>query len=350
MLTLAKGYFGWLLKTKLVVVLSGIATLILSTSLIRISTCFPGSSAATTASPTVLWNTANSLHHHRSDSQNYNTNNRPFRVNNNTVQQQQGLHPPVDLTYVNVMDGKHPHLGATSPHDIHEVGFYVPNVTQLRSNPPPFSWTSHELERACHRRDGPYEALQRIKISDDRPSAPRLGGRPAAANKILCVIYSIEKNRNRYQAIRETWGPRCDGFFVASDHTDPSVDAVHIVHAGPEAYSNMYQKIRSIWAYIYVHFYSDFDWFHLGGDDMFVMVENLRSYVESDEIQMAANNGGSASSSSTTKNNMQVPLFLGGSISYAGDMKRVYQSGGPGKCMRENSKKCHFTSTVLCSP
>lgn len=32
-------------------------------------------------------------------------------------------------------------------------------------------------------------------------------------------------------------------------------------------------------------FRKDFDWFLLGGDDMFIIVENLRKYVLSKEIQ-----------------------------------------------------------------
>lgn len=49
-----------------------------------------------------------------------------------------------------------------------------------------------------------------------------------------------------------------------------------IKHEGPETYSNMWQKVRAIWKYISFHYKDDFDWFVLGGDDLFVIVENLR--------------------------------------------------------------------------
>ena len=49
-----------------------------------------------------------------------------------------------------------------------------------------------------------------------------------------------------------------------------------IKHEGPEEYNNMWQKSRAIWKYINFHYINDFDWFVLGGDDLFVIVENLR--------------------------------------------------------------------------
>ena len=49
-----------------------------------------------------------------------------------------------------------------------------------------------------------------------------------------------------------------------------------IKHEGPEEYNNMWQKSRAIWKYINFHYIDDFDWFVLGGDDVFVIVENLR--------------------------------------------------------------------------
>ncbi|CAN0444281.1 unnamed protein product, partial [Hapterophycus canaliculatus] len=49
-----------------------------------------------------------------------------------------------------------------------------------------------------------------------------------------------------------------------------------IKHEGPEEWENMWQKSRAIWKYIDRHYKNDFDWFVLGGDDIFLIVENLR--------------------------------------------------------------------------
>lgn len=46
----------------------------------------------------------------------------------------------------------------------------------------------------------------------------------------------------------------------------------------------MWQKSRSIWKYINAHLVNEYDYFLLGGDDMFYIIENLRAYLGSDEI------------------------------------------------------------------
>ena len=48
---------------------------------------------------------------------------------------------------------------------------------------------------------------------------------------------------------------------------------------GEESYNNMWQKSRSIWKYIGKHFTGKYDFFLLGGDDMWFIVENLRLYL-----------------------------------------------------------------------
>lgn len=54
-----------------------------------------------------------------------------------------------------------------------------------------------------------------------------------------------------------------------------------IKHEGPEEWNNMWQKSRAIWKYINYHYKDDYDWFVLGGDDIFIIVENLRKVPNS---------------------------------------------------------------------
>ena len=42
-------------------------------------------------------------------------------------------------------------------------------------------------------------------------------------------------------------------------------------------------RTRSNWRYVHTHYRNDFDLFIFGGDDMYVLVENLRAYVQTDE-------------------------------------------------------------------
>lgn len=140
---------------------------------------------------------------------------------------------------------------------------------------------------------------------------------------------------------------KCDGFMVASNKTDTALGTVDIVHEGPEEYNNIWQKVRSIWSYIYDNYYNDYDWFHIGGDDLFVLVENLRLYLESEEIRTAANGGIYLPDGTETQ---QTPLFLGRRFAYQGDMENIFNSGGSGYTMNKAALKRLVVDGIPNSP
>ena len=74
---------------------------------------------------------------------------------------------------------------------------------------------------------------------------------------------------------------------MISQHLSFNISAVNIKHEGEESWNNMWQKIRSIWKYVHLNYRDDFDWFLLGGDDMYYIVENLKTYLESTEVVTA---------------------------------------------------------------
>lgn len=94
--------------------------------------------------------------------------------------------------------------------------------------------------------------------------------------KVLCAIYTHAPLHPLARAAALTWGVQCDGFLAFSTETIPELGFLDLVHNGPEAYGNMFQKVRSIWAYIYRHYRDQFDFFHLSGDDTYLLVNNLR--------------------------------------------------------------------------
>jgi hypothetical protein len=107
--------------------------------------------------------------------------------------------------------------------------------------------------------------------------------------KLFCGTYTMEKNHDgNVKTLRSTWAKRCDGWVAFSTADDPSLPALSIPHEGEESYDNMWQKSRAIWRYIGAHYMEDFDWFLLGGDDMYYIVENLRYYLGSAQVQEAA--------------------------------------------------------------
>ena len=109
----------------------------------------------------------------------------------------------------------------------------------------------------------------------NKPSSPR----------ILCMVYTHSGAHDRIQAIVNTWGSRCDGFFAASNKTDLSINTINLTHNGPEAYSNMWQKVRSMWRYAHDFFLYDYDYFHISGDDSYVVVDNMKAYFLGEQVE-----------------------------------------------------------------
>lgn len=150
--------------------------------------------------------------------------------------------------------------------------------------------------------------------------------------RILCAIYTYEKRQEMATTIADTWGWKCDGFFAASTKTiheefDPDVStkevnglgSVDLPHLGPEQYENMWQKTRSILAYMHDNYLESFDFFFLSGDDTYLIVENLRRTL----ISM----GDDA---------WEYPLYLGHWIPY-GSNGSYFCGGGPGYVLNRKS-------------
>lgn len=127
---------------------------------------------------------------------------------------------------------------------------------------------------------------------------------------------------------------KCDGFVVVSDKTDLSLGAINVPHEGPEEYSNKWQKVKSGWTFVYQNYYSRYDWFFLAQVDSFLIIENLRYYLESDEIQMAENGGRTDASG-----RLQTPLYLGRRFALAGLESEIYNNNGPGYVLNKAALK-----------
>ena len=83
--------------------------------------------------------------------------------------------------------------------------------------------------------------------------------------KVLCMLYTYDKNHDRVKAVANTW----------STLTNETIGIVDLPHFGEEAYDNMWQKTRCILAYVHDNYLDEYDYFWLGGDDFYLIVENL---------------------------------------------------------------------------
>eukprot|EP00532_Pseudo-nitzschia_australis_P011035 CAMPEP_0168230152 /NCGR_PEP_ID=MMETSP0140_2-20121125/15754_1 /TAXON_ID=44445 /ORGANISM="Pseudo-nitzschia australis, Strain 10249 10 AB" /LENGTH=1107 /DNA_ID=CAMNT_0008162207 /DNA_START=48 /DNA_END=3371 /DNA_ORIENTATION=+ len=242
----------------------------------------------------------------------------------------------IDISFVDVSNGhqEHPHMPAL---DAKGLPGYIHDETALRKNPPPLKYP--DMKKGCDNRDDHYKMMHnRIVVETEYDKKMEESGKKR--DKIFCLVYTIESGHPKIPLIRETWGPKCDGFMVGSTKTDVSIGAVNIQHEGPEEYDNIWQKVRSMWSYIYDNYYEKYDWFHVGGDDLFLIVENLRYYLESEEIRTAGNGGIYLPDGKESK---QTPLLLGRRFAYQGDMDNIFDSGGSGYTMNKATLKLLVT-------
>ena len=201
---------------------------------------------------------------------------------------------------------KHPYLGAQDSHGNYG---YRHNATRLRMKSQNHTaWLTQDPTSVnCSQRDNDYLALQRIRLSRPKEHQP--------SSSLFCGVYSTSVRIENIKSIQATWGPECEGFMVASNVTDTMLDMVNIPHRGPEIYKNMWFKVQSMLVYIYDNYFDDFDWFHIGGDDMMVLVPNLKSYLDSDDIRRAADLAIDENGTLT-----ELPLLLGCLFAKNGDM------------------------------
>ena len=137
--------------------------------------------------------------------------------------------------------------------------------------------------------EGGFKVLEKVQMGviESRQSNADL---PIRKNpRILCMVYTHSGRKEFVQAIINTWGMQCDGFFASSNITEPSTGSIDIPHIGDESYDNMWQKVRSMWAYAYDNFLDSYDYFHIAGDDTFVIVENLRAFLVGPDVEVLLN-------------------------------------------------------------
>ncbi|KAI9992947.1 hypothetical protein PInf_014889 [Phytophthora infestans] len=113
----------------------------------------------------------------------------------------------------------------------------------------------------------------------------------AAKSRVLCWVNTYHANHDkRLHAIKRTWGRKCDKLLFMSDIEDLSVPTVEIV--APPRHEMLWQKHREI-VRLLVREYSEdqFDWVFKCDDDTFLIMENLKTYLNSPEIRAVAEDG-----------------------------------------------------------
>lgn len=163
---------------------------------------------------------------------------------------------------------------------------YIHDPKFLSKNPKPFEILDNEKHRLCLPPGQGDELPEGAEILGKIRRHIEMSNQKIDI-KIFCAVYTYKGHLMYTEAIRETWGKRCDGLLFASDNTNITTGHMHLPSNSSYGfgYQGMTQRTRTILAYLYDHFLNDYDYFHIGGDDMFLIVENLKEFLASDKVQ-----------------------------------------------------------------
>ena len=97
--------------------------------------------------------------------------------------------------------------------------------------------------------------------------------------RIFCFALTSPQNiRSRGPAILSTWAKRCDKFLFASDRMESDLPTMDI--AVKEGYKSLYNKTATALEYVY-KYHGDYDWIIKTDDDTYIIMENLRTLLQS---------------------------------------------------------------------
>ena len=98
--------------------------------------------------------------------------------------------------------------------------------------------------------------------------------------RVLCWIMTSPANViKKATAVKDTWGQRCNRLLFFSSATDTSLPAIGLNVT--EGRRHLTEKTMQAFRYLYSHHLDDADWFLKADDDTYVIVENLRYFLSS---------------------------------------------------------------------
>jgi glycoprotein-N-acetylgalactosamine 3-beta-galactosyltransferase len=161
--------------------------------------------------------------------------------------------------------------------------------------------------------------------------------------KLLCATYTYDKKHKNVVEMRALWGKRCDRHIIfTNDEMDADLaqvdlrDIIKLVPRGGESYHNMWQKTREAFMFLTASDSSwtdEYDYFFFGGDDVFLVPENLRRMLSEPDLVSAQEAG--------------TPLFFGyRSTTRDYDSKKNAKPWFPGCCETFISGAGYVLNTV----
>ncbi|KAJ1358640.1 hypothetical protein KIN20_017117 [Parelaphostrongylus tenuis] len=139
--------------------------------------------------------------------------------------------------------------------------------------------------------------------------------------KVLCLIVTFPLNhKSKALPVAETWGKLCNRILFVSTDTDDKLSTL-IVDL-PENRSDLWQKTKKAFEWIYQNNLNDYEWFLKADDDTYFHMDNLRGFLKNFSPKRA--------------------LSIGHKFKING-IEDTYHSGGAGYILsREALKKSRF--------
>jgi hypothetical protein len=222
--------------------------------------------------------------------------------------------------------------------------------------------------------DAGYKLLvEKIRIVDTNDddehddNASQQQQQPPPKPKILCIVYTYSPMRYLVRTQAILWGRQCDGYIAFSNETIPELGIYKLPneylynYSGEveESYDNMWQKTRRIWKYVHDHFVDEYDYFYISGDDVYLLVNNFRSYIQNELLSDSVLND----DYNTYNNNNTININNNNNNSNNGSKPRVAPvavprhfgswlpsksmiAGGPGYSLNKAALKQFFETTT----
>jgi len=129
-------------------------------------------------------------------------------------------------------------------------------------------------------------------------------------------------HKTRCRAHYDTWGRRAEKVIYFSNEADDVLPVVCLDFEDPEQYSVPARKTEAILRYAWLRLASRYDWFLVGGDDLYVILHNLYAHLSSDEV-VNRDRGGE-------------PLYLGRRLKQP-EADFTYNSGAAGYVLNKSA-------------
>ena len=100
-------------------------------------------------------------------------------------------------------------------------------------------------------------------------------------NRVLCwVLTTGGAHEKKAKHVKATWGKRCDKLLFVSSEANATLPAIKF-EGFKESRDTLWGKTVRAFKYVYEHYKDEADWFMKADDDSYVVVDNLKSMLES---------------------------------------------------------------------